>query len=165
MISRALKVPQIKMEDRSPFDIGTKNWAPAHGLHSTVKISDSARRSQLLRAGHHRAWHLILICHFKLLEERWANLAQLFTFYWDLTRNKFSFLPNAVLTRSRCLIRFYMREDILDSAKLWQKSLGTLDKIKDDEWDGWKDRKPPGREPLTISPTVKRVILVSFRNY
>ena len=100
MIFRAPKVPQIKMEDRSPFDMGTKNWAPAHGLHSTVKISDSARRSQLLRAGHHRAWHLILICHFKLLEERWAKLAQLFAFYWDLTRNKFSFLPSLVPLRS-----------------------------------------------------------------
>ena len=110
------KVPQIKMEDRPPFDIGTKNWAPAHGLHSTVKISDSARRSQLLRAGHHRAWHLILICHFKLLEERWANLAQLFTFYWDLTRNKFSFPLNAFLTRSPSLIKFYS-DAILESSR------------------------------------------------
>ena len=104
------------MEDRPPFDIGTKNWAPAHGLHSTVKISDSARRSQLLRAGHHRAWHLILICHFKLLEERWAKLAQLFAFYWDLTRNKFSFPLNAFLTRSPSLIKFYS-DAILESSR------------------------------------------------
>ena len=46
--------------------------------------------------------HLSLL----ILEERWANLAQLFTFYWDLTRNKFSFPLNAFVTRSPLLNRF-----------------------------------------------------------
>ena len=123
------------MEDKSPFNVGTKNWAPAHGPNSTVKTSYLARRSQLLRA---RApprerfdSHLSLL----ILEERWANLAQLFTFYWDLTRNKFSFPLNAVAIRSVLLIRFprgtpFWNPGNLDGDRLEHRpSLRTINKM------------------------------------
>ena len=88
------------MEDGSTFDIGTENWAPAHGPNSTVKTSYLARRSQLLRARAPPRKRFDSHRSLLILEERWANLAQLFTFYWDLTRNKFSFLPSFVLIRA-----------------------------------------------------------------
>ena len=165
MTTKALKVPQIKMEDKSPFDVGTKNWAPAHGpqLNCQNILFSSAVSATARWAPPSERFdsHLSLL----ILEERWANLAQLFAFYWDLTRNKFSFLPNAVLTRSLLLIRFSTLEAILDSGRLRRKSFGTLVKIKNNEWNGWKDRKPLGRGPLAISPTAKEVILALFRNY
>ena len=96
------------MEDGSPFDIwnwelSTRPWPQLN----CQNILFWERRPQLLRAGRRRVKNSILICNFDL-EERWAKLAQLFTFYWDLTRNKFSFPLNAFLTRSPSLIKFLL---------------------------------------------------------
>ena len=50
------------------------------------------------------------------LEERWAEFAQLFTFYWDLTRNKFSFPLSFFVTRSPLFI-WTLGDAILESGR------------------------------------------------
>ena len=102
--AKPVKVPLIKMEDGSPFDIwnwklSTRPW-PQLNCQNVLFLK---RRPQLLRAGRRRDKNLILICHLSL-EERWAEFAQLFTFYWDLTRNKFSFPLSFFVTRSPLFI-------------------------------------------------------------
>ena len=53
----------------------------------------------------------------------------------------------------------------MDLAKTLRKSSGTLDETENNEWTGWKDRNPLDRKPFTISPIVKEVMSVFFRNY
>ena len=80
------------MEDGSPFDIW--NWKLSTRPRPQLNCQNILfleRRPQLLRAGRCRDKNSILICHFFDLEKRWAESAQLFTFYWALTRNKFQF--------------------------------------------------------------------------
>ena len=58
------------------------------------------------------------------LEERWAEFAQLFAFYWDLTRNKFSFPLSFFVTRSPLFIWTFgltpsWNLEEIDSAIIW----------------------------------------------
>ena len=86
--------------------------------------------------------HLSLL----ILEERWANLAQLFTFYWDLTRNKFSFLPSSVPIRSPLINLIFTSADILDLAKLWRRILWNIGRDQE-QWMKWMEgSQTPGSE-------------------
>ena len=63
---KPVKVPLIKMEDGSPFDIwnwklSTRPW-PQLNCQNILFLE---RRPQLLRAGRCRDKNSILICHFK----------------------------------------------------------------------------------------------------
>ena len=97
------------MEDGSPFDIwswelSTRPW-PRLNCQNILFWSDGPSYC-VLSAAALRSWFSSVM--FFDLEECWVKLAQLFTFYWDLTRNKFSFPLNAFLTRSPSLIKFLL---------------------------------------------------------
>ena len=153
MTIRAIKVPLIKMEDGSPFDI--RSWklsARPRPRLNCQNILFLERRPQLLRVGRRRAKDSILICHFDL-EERWAKLAQLFTFYWDLTKNKFSFPLDFVVARSPLFNLNLCGRHIGIWEKLIRRSSGVLVKLWEIERETWKDRKLLGMGPFAISPT------------
>ena len=124
MIARALKVPLIKMEDESPF--GIWNWELSTRPRPQLNCQNILfweRRPQLLRAGRRRAKNSILICQF-WFRRTLSKLAQLFTFYWDLTRNKFSFPLSLFEIRSTLLIGV-CPDAILES----------LEKLIGDHWE------------------------------
>ena len=124
MIALALKVPLIKMEDGSPFDIW--NWKLSTRPRPQLNCQNILfweRRPQLLRAERRRAKNSILICQF-WFRRTLSKLAQLFTFYWDLTRNKFSFPLSLFEIRSTLLIGVYP-DAILES----------LEKLIGDHWE------------------------------
>jgi len=155
---KPVKVPLIKMEDRPPFDIwnwklSTRPW-PQLNCQNVLFLK---RRPQLLRAGRRRDKNLILICHLSL-EERWAEFAQLFTFYWDLTKNKFSFPLSFIVTRSPLFVLTSCRRHI----GIWKESIrrspGVPVKLGEVGWWAWMDRRPPGTGASAISPTFEWVI-------
>ena len=79
------------MEDESPFDILELKTEPRPRPPTQLsKHLVLERRPQLLRAGRRRAKNSFSSVTFAL-EEYWAKSAQLFTFYWALTRNKIQF--------------------------------------------------------------------------
>ena len=87
------------------------------------------------------------------LEERWAEFAQLFTFYWDLTRNKFSFPLSFFVTRSPLFIWTLGWRHLGIWKKSIRRSSGVLVKLGGTKWRSWMDRRPPGVEASAISPT------------
>ena len=87
------------------------------------------------------------------LEERWAKFAQLFTFYWDLTRNKFSFPLSFVVTRSPLFILKLCGRHIGIWRELIRRSPGVPVKLGEVKREAWKDRRLPGMEASAISPT------------
>ena len=150
---KPVKVPLIKMEDRPPFDIwnwklSTRPW-PQLNCQNVLFLK---RRPQLLRAGRRRDKNLILICHLSL-EERWAEFAQLFAFYWDLTRNKFSFPLSFFVTRSPLFIWTLGWRHLGIWKKSIRRSTGVPVKLGGTEWRPSRDRRPPGVEASAISPT------------
>ena len=151
--TKPVKVPLIKMEDGSPFDIW--NWKlstrPCPQLNCQ-NILFLKRRPQLLRAGRRHAKNSILICHFTL-EEHWAKFAQLFTFYWALTRNKFSFPLSFFVTRSPLFTWTLGWRHLGIWKKLIRRSTGVPVKLGGTEWRLSMDRRPPGVEASAISPT------------
>ena len=87
------------------------------------------------------------------LEERWAEFAQLFTFYWDLTRNKFSFPLSFFVTRSPLFIWTLGWRHLGIWKKSIRRSTGVPVKLGGTEWRPSMDRRPPGVEASAISPT------------
>ena len=88
------------------------------------------------------------------LEECWAKLAQLFTFYWALTRNKFSFSPNFVVTRSPLFNPNLCGRHIGISGKnRFGDHLEYRSNLERSSEEQWKDRKLLGMEQSAISPT------------
>ena len=63
------------------------------------------------------------------------------------------------MTRSLLLDRFPRGTPFWNLGKTGWRSSGVPAKIEDHEQKEWKDRKPPGRGPLAISPTLKEVIV------
>ena len=92
------------------------------------------------------------------LEERWAKLAQLFTFYWDLTKNKFSFPLSFIVTRSPLFALTSCRRHIGIWKELIRRSPGVPVKLGEVGWWAWMDRRPPGTGASAISPTFEWVI-------
>ena len=87
------------------------------------------------------------------LEERWAEFAQLFAFYWDLTRNKFSFPLSFFVTRSPLFIWTLGWRHLGIWKKSIRRSSGVPVKLVGTEWRPSTDRRPPGVEASAISPT------------
>ena len=87
------------------------------------------------------------------LEERWAKFAQLFAFYWDLTRNKFSFPLSFFVTRSPLFIWTLGWRHLGIWKKSIRRSSGVPVKLGGTEWRPRMDRRPPGVEASAISPT------------
>ena len=125
MTIRAVKVPLIKMEDGSPFDI--RSWklsARPRPRLNCQNILFLERRPQLLRAGRRRAKNSILICQIwfrRTLSKIWLSSSH---FYWALTRNKFSFPLSFFVTRSPLFIWTFgltpsWNLEEIDSAIIW----------------------------------------------
>ena len=147
------KVPLIKMEDGSPFDI--RNWKLSARPRPRLKCQNTLfleRRPQLLRAGCRRAKNSILIYHF-WFGERWANWLSSSHFIWDLTRNKFSFPLSFVVTRSPLFNLKLCGRHIGIWKELIRRSPGVLVKLGEIKRETWMDRRLLGMGASAISPT------------
>ena len=147
MITLALEVPLIKMEDGSPrdiwnWDLNTRPWPQLN----CQNILFWERRPQLLRAERRRAKDSVLICHSDL-EERWAKLAQLFTFYWALTRNKFSFPLSFFEIRSPLLI-WVLRTPYWNRWRNWLVIIGSTGQDQRSLTRSMEGSQTPGRESI-----------------
>ena len=81
-----------------------------------------------------------------------SEVAQLFTFYWDLAENKFSLILNSVVVRSR--LAFSSRKDAIfknvdkPEKMVWRIGQSYGSWVKKPE-----DRIRPRQDPFAISPT------------
>ena len=132
---------------------GTENWAPPTAPQLNCQTSCFRAAASTTARWAPPPWRTLFSSVIFTLEERWAKFAQLFTFYWDLTRNKFSFPLSFFVTRSPLFIWTLGWRHL----GIWKKSIrrspGVPVKLGGTEWRPRMDRRPPGVEASAISPT------------
>ena len=164
MTIRAQKVPKIETEKKSLFDVGAEDWAPSHGPNSTVKTTYCSAAAPATARDRRGAEKSTLNCHFDFRRalSKWLSSSQ---FYWDLTKNKFSFLPSSLASRSQWQIQFYTRSATLNLEKLGQSLHEEWPNPATSSKRNWRAANPCTWENLPYHLSLTKWYSARSRNY